>query len=44
VPPAPAQLAKLMIDIATGQVEDKPDSRPGTLKLPIFVPALNEGD
>jgi hypothetical protein len=28
-PRDPNQLAKLMIDIATGQVEDKPDPRPG---------------
>ena len=28
-PRDPNQLAKLMIDIATGQVEDKPNPRPG---------------
>jgi hypothetical protein len=28
-PRDPNQLAKLVIDIATGQVEDKPDPRPG---------------
>jgi hypothetical protein len=27
-PRDPNQLAKLIVDIATGQVEDKPDSRP----------------
>lgn len=28
-PRDPNQLAKLIVDIATGQVEDKPDPRPG---------------
>ena len=28
-PRDPNQLAKLIVDIATGQVEDKPDQRPG---------------
>jgi hypothetical protein len=27
-PRDPNQLAKLIVDIATGQIEDKPDSRP----------------
>jgi hypothetical protein len=28
-PRDPSQLAKLIVDIATGEVEDKPDRRPG---------------
>lgn len=37
-PRDPNQLAKLIVDIATGQVEDKPDARPGnSVKDPAAV-------